>query len=284
MHFYSKRIKFLILLVIVIGLTAPVISAHANTGNNVNEAVVQSYGADSSVLSSMIVEVKPKDKASVMPLNSRDINNMLGVIVPAGDAAISLTPQTVSTQQVLVASSGRYSLLVSTQNGAIKSGDYLTMSSLPGIGMKADATQSLVVGRAVSSLNGTNNIGVVSLKNSQGKSSSVSIGRISADIQLAPNPLHLKNSSVLALLTRAEFDVTSKTVSPIRTYLSGLIFLATTTTTIVVLFSGTRAAIIASGRNPLARSIIGRSLLKTVVVGLLVFAAGTAAVYLILNR
>jgi hypothetical protein len=268
----------------MLGLVAVILPAAA-ISNNVSGSVAQSYGAGTSVLPSMLVEIKPKDKTTVIPLNSKDISNMLGVVVPLNNATIVLTPKTITTQQVLVASSGRYNLMVSNQGGPIKAGDYLTISSLPGISMKASASQSLIVGRAVDDLSGSSVISTVSLKNSQGSISPVAIGRISSDIQLAPNPLYLKNSnSILALLTRAEFDITNKTVSPIRTYICGLIFLATILITAVVLLTGTRAAIIAIGRNPLAKSAIGRSLIKTILAGLIVFAFGTASVYFILNR
>lgn len=252
--------------------------------SSASSAVLQSYNAESSVLPSMIVELSPKDKITVEPLSSTDIKNMLGVVVPPQNATISLAPQTTSSQQVLVAANGLYNVLVSNENGSIKAGDYLTMSALSGIAMKADTTQPLIIGRAVDNFSGSNSISSASLINAQGSATHVAIGRIAVNVQLAPNPLYLKNSnSILVFLTRAEYDVTNKSVSSLRTYLSGLVFLATTLVTVVVLYTGTRTAIIAIGRNPLARSTIGRGMMKTVGVGIFIFLAGIAMVYFILT-
>ena len=257
----------------------------AAANNIASGTVTQSYSAGSSVLPTMIVEFKPKDKTTVVPLNSNDMSNMLGVVIPPNNATIVLMPQTVSNQQVLVAPNGRYNVLVSNQNGPIKTGDYLTISAIPGVSMKASTNQPLIIGHAVGNFNGTSNIGEVSLKNSQNATVHVTVGRIAVDVQLAPNPLYLKSSnSVLVFLTRAEYSVTNKPVSTLRTYLVGLVFLATVLVSVVILYSGTKSAMISIGRNPLAKSAIGRAMLKTIVAGVLVFAAGTAMVYFILNR
>jgi hypothetical protein len=266
---------------LLLGLAITPVAAASNT---VSGSVTQSYNAGASVLPSMFVEFESKDKTSVKPLDSTDISNMLGVVVPSSNATIVLSPQNVTSQQVLVASSGSYDALVSTQNGPIKTGDYLTISALPGVAMKADSNQTLVVGRAVDNFNGTNAISSVSLKNLQNKAINVSIGRIAVNIQLAPSPLYLKSkNTILVFLTRAEYDVTNKAVSPPRTYLCGLVFLGTILITIIVLYTGTRSALIAIGRNPLAKRPISMSLLKTIFAGVLVFATGTAGVYLILS-
>ncbi|MFI5271226.1 MAG: hypothetical protein ACHQT9_04235 [Candidatus Saccharimonadales bacterium] len=260
-------------------------SSGGSTNTSASGSVTQSYNASGTVLTSMIVEYKPKDKTSVIPLADSEINKMLGVVIPSSNATIVLTPLKVTTQQVLVAQSGSYSALVSNQTGAIKAGDYLTISALPGIAMKASANQTVIVGRALANYDGSTAITSATLKNAQGASIKVGIGRIPVDLQLAPNPLYLKNSnSIFVFLTRAEYDITNKPVSPVRTYLVGLVFLATILITGIVLYSGTRSSISSIGRNPLAKSAIGRGMLKTVAVGLLVFVIGVGAIYLILNK
>jgi hypothetical protein len=249
------------------------------------DSVTQSYNANGQVLTSMVVELKPNDKTTVIPLADSEVNKMIGVVIPSSNATIVLTPLNVSTQQVLVSQSGTYNVLVSNQAGDIKTGDYLTISALPGIAMKASANQTIIVGRALANYTGSTAITTASLKDAQGQSLKVAIGRISVDLQLAPNPLYLKNSnSIFVFLTRAEYDITSKPVSPIRTYLVGLVFLATVLITAVVLYSGTRSSISSIGRNPLAKSAIGRGMTKTVAVGLVVFMIGVGAIYLILNK
>lgn len=281
---YFKRSSLLGILMVLISVAftaVPVTAASKPTSEN----VIQSYNAGPTVLTSMLVELQPKNKSTVVPLTNTDIGNMLGVVIPTSSATIVLTPQNVSTQQVLVVPSGNYNTLVSNQNGPIKAGDYLTVSAVPGIAMKADSNNPLIIGRAVGSFNGTNSVNTLSLKNAQAGSLKVSVGQIAVDVQLAPDPLYLKNSnSILVFLTRAEYDVTNKPVSPARTYLCGLVFLATILITVVILYTGTRTSIVAVGRNPLASKKISLSMIKTIFSGLLVFAIGTASVYLILNK
>lgn len=285
MHTYIsiRRIAVLGSLVILLGILSLAIPASAASSNTSGQ-VTQSYNSGTLVLTSMLVQLEPKAKSTVIPLTYSDINNMLGVVVPNANATIVLTPANVTTQQVIIAPSGRYNVLVSDQNGSIANGNYLTMSAVPGIAMKADSSQSVIIGRAEGNFSGSNAISSVSLKNSQNSTVKVSIGRIIANIQLAPNPLYLKNSnSIFAFLTRAEFDVSNKPVSSLKTYVVGLVALATVFITGVVLYAGTSASITAIGRNPMAKRTISRGMFKAILAGLLVFAAGTAAVYLILN-
>jgi len=50
-----------------------------------------------------------------------------------------------------------------------------------------------------------------------------------------------------------------------------------------VMYSGIRSGMIAVGRNPLSKKSIIRSLIQTVIAGLIIFLAGVFAVYLLLK-
>ncbi len=73
--------------------------------------VTQSYNADPAVQLSMIVQLKAKDAKTVEPLGGNQTRGMLGVVVPTTNAAIVLSPETVTKQQVLVAFTGRQQVL-----------------------------------------------------------------------------------------------------------------------------------------------------------------------------
>jgi hypothetical protein len=257
----------------------------AAASSNIAEVVTQSYNAGPSVLPGMIVELNPKAPTSVIPLTNKDVSKMLGVVVPLNEAPINLAPQTGSTQQVLVATAGRYNLLVSNQNGSIKVGDYLTVSSLGGIGMKAGINQGEVVGQATGNFTGSNNIlGTVSLKNSSGKPTTVSISDIQVNVHLGANPLFQKNASDLpGFLTQTANAVANGPVSQVRIYLSSVVLLATIIIAASMFYGGVRSGIVAVGRNPLAKKAIGRSLIQTVIGGLIIFVTGLLGVYLILK-
>ena len=282
MRDYLRSLYLLCCLAVLAGMIGPATASAA--GNSASAAVTQSYTADSQVVTGMIVELKPNTTSTVTPLASRDIRDMSGVVVPTGDAAIVLSPQSATTQQVLVASSGRYGVLVSNQNGPIKAGDYLTISALAGISMKASADQPEVIGRAAGGFEGTTDIiGTVALKNSLGRTTTASIGYVPVDVQLAQNPQFQNASNLPSFLSKAANGVANKPVSSLRIYLSVFVLLATLLITGSMLYGGVRGGVVATGRNPLAKKAIGRSLIRTILAAFVIFAAGILALYVILS-
>jgi len=243
-------------------------------------AVTQSYGADASVLPGMVVEMK--GQGMVAALTTKDLNKMAGVVVPSNDAPIVLSPAAGLNQQVLVAQSGRYSLLVSDQNGPIKPNDYLSISAVSGIAMKAESSQGEAVGQAVGGFDGSHGLGSVALKGSLGRSKTVNIGSIMADVRLAPNPLHHSDNQVPDFLNSIASSVANKTVSPVRIYLSVIIVAAVLLIAGSMFYAGIRSGIAAIGRNPLAKKSIGRGLIQTMLAALIVLVAGVFAAYIIL--
>lgn len=247
-------------------------------------AVTQSYNADSSVLAGMIVGPKPNVANTVVPLTSQGINRMLGVVVPVNDAPLVLTSTTATSQQVLVANSGRYNMLVSNQGGAIRAGDYLTISSLSGIGTKASSSQTEVVGQAAGSFDGSNALGSVPLKNGSGKTVTESIGSIPVNVQLAANPLFQKTSTELpSFLAKTADTVANKHVNAARVYLGVLTLLATVVIAGSLLYGGASSSVVAIGRNPLAKRAIGSGMFRVAIMGLIVFMLGLLATYLMLR-
>lgn len=260
-------------------------SSSSATPNNLSSSVAQSYNADASVEVGMIVELKDKDPTTVVPLDSSDIANLLGVVIPTSNATIVLTPQTITQQQVLVATTGHYDVLVSNQNGPIKVGNYITISSVSGVAMLATSTQTEVIGKAAGNFSGTTNVlGSVMLKDQTGHTRSVAIGRIAVDLEITHNPLFQKNADyVPGFLSNVATGIASKPVSAARIYLSAALILITALVTGNMLYSGVRSGMIAVGRNPLSKKSIIRSLIQTVIGGMIIFIVGVFAVYLLLK-
>jgi len=255
------------------------------TNQDISSGVTKSYDADPSVQIGMIVELKVKAPNTVIPLPNNDLKGMLGVVIPQSSATIVLTPQKVTGQQVLVATAGEYSVLVSNQNGPIKTGDYITISAIDGIGMKAGQDQLEVVGKAAGDFTGNANvIGSEKLKDTTGKEQSVSIGRIPVDISVSHNPLFQKTVDyVPGFLAKIAVTVASHPVSVARIYLSCAVLAITAVLVGNMLYSGIKSGMIAVGRNPLSKKSIMRSLVQTVIAGLIIFVAGVFAVYLLLK-
>jgi hypothetical protein len=246
--------------------------------------VAQSYSEASTVLPGMLVQLSGSTK-SVEPLTEKSVSKMLGVVVPYADTPIVLSNTSSAGQQALVATSGKYNVLVSDENGPILSGDRLAMSSIAGIAMKASKTQLQVIGQAEASFNGVNNsLGSETLKNSQGKELTENIGSISTDVDLAINPSYVSNSSILPSFAIKDASlVAGKPVTTLRIVLAAVILIVSLIFTSSLMYGGARSRITAIGRNPLAKSSIGKGVIALVGSGLAVFVLGIIISYLFLK-
>lgn len=299
MRQYKKPLRLLVCLSLVLAgfvLSGSVSAATSSTTtaksttistkpNAVNEVVSQSYNADPSVQVGMIVELKAKDPTTVVPLPNTDIQHMLGLVVPTGNATIVLTPATITAQQVLVATSGRYDVLATNQDGPIRVNDYITISALDGVAMKASEQQDEVIGRATSAFTGTSNVlGTVKLKDQAGRTKLVAIGRIGLDLNITHNPLTQKQADYIpSFLNKVATAISNQPVSAARIYLGLVIVVITAFITGTMLYSGVRSGMSAVGRNPLSKKSILRSLIQTVLAAMIIFIVGISAVYLLLK-
>ncbi len=252
---------------------------------DISGEVTQSYNADKNVQVGMVVKLKEDKTKTVVPLTTKESKDLLGVVVSGNEASIVLTPENVTKQQVLVATTGSFNVLVSNQGGPIKAGDYLAVSALSGIAMKASAQETNVIGRALSDFSGTSNvIGNVQLSDSLGRNSSAAIGRVKVDLRISINPLYQRTVDFIpAFVTGFADGIANKPVSVARIYLSTVILIVTAFVAANMMYSGIRNGMVAVGRNPLSKKSIIKSLIQTVIAGLIIFLAGIFGVYLLLK-
>jgi hypothetical protein len=230
-HF--SRVKLIVLAAaLVLFWTAPALAASKTTTTakpadkpapvDISGAVTSTYSADSTVQLGMIVQLKDKAPTAVVPLTAASTSKVLGVVIPNSNVAIVLTPQNVTQQQVLVATNGSYNVLVSNQNGPIKVGDYLAISAIAGVAMKAGIVEQQVIGKAAGNFTGSGNvISAIKLKDQLGKDTTIALGRIQVDINIAHNPLNQKTvDHVPAFLANLAQAIANKSVSVARIYLS----------------------------------------------------------------
>jgi hypothetical protein len=264
-------------LLVVISTAAPVTA----------QAVTHAFSTDTPLQRGMIVKITDKDKNKVEPLSEKNSSKMEGVIVAANDAPVTLSSTDTTKQQVFVANTGHYNVLVSSQNGPIKTSDYLTVSSLEGIAMKADNKQAIVVGKALAPFDGKTSIsGTTQLKDSTGRTISVGLGLIPVDINISHNPLEKQKTSRVpgvAFLQSGAQAIVGKTVDPARLYISLLVMLVIGAIAGSILYGGVRSSMVSIGRNPLAKGSILRGLIQVVLVSIIIFIIGLIGVYLILK-
>ncbi len=246
---------------------------------------VQSYAAESKIDTGTIVELTGTNADQVKVATKANVENMFGVTVDR-----NLLPVTLSSgskkNEVFVAVSGTYNVLVSNQAGAIKSGDYVTLSSVNGVAMKAGTDKTTVFGRANGSFDGKGvTLGTTTLKDSAGsQDKTVSFGVVPVTIDIRSNPNDISTEvNIIEQLRRAGQQIAEKEVSPVRIYLSIAISVICIIASIIILYAGVRNGIISIGRNPMSKKSIFRALLEIIFTVLVILIIGLFAVYLLLK-
>lgn len=278
MRRYLKRWAAATTLFVLVGMSPALAAA---------QAVTRAFITDTPLQRGMIVKLDDKDNTKVDPVADTELTKIEGVVVAANDSPVTLTDSNATKQQVFVATTGRYDVLVSNQNGPIKQDDYITVSALAGIGMKADGSQSRILGKALTSFDGKNNtVGQTTVKNSGGKQVPITLGMVGVEIAVGHNPVEATKTSIipgLEKLQRVAGTVTNKEVSPAQLYVSIGVMMLAAMIAGSILYAGIRTSMIAIGRNPLAKSSVTRNLLSVVLTSVIILIIGIVAVYLILK-
>lgn len=246
---------------------------------------VQGYAAEAPLDNGTIVQLEGTGSNRVKVATQAQLQNMFGVTVDRTQLLLVSSNPALSNE-VFVAVSGTYNLLVSTQGGPIAVGDYLTISSINGVAMKASTAQTTVFGRAAAAFDGKGvTLGTSPLKDSTGNTSqTVTLGLIPVAINIQHNPNVISTKQDLPdFLQRLGQQIAEKQVDPIRIYLSMAITAASIITAIVMLYAGVRNSLISIGRNPMSRKSVFRALLEVILTSILILTIGLSAVYLLLK-
>lgn len=279
----TKHIRFKALLVLVAAMLLAVTGLAARAAA-VNQLVAQGYQSDTNLQPGMVVRLDPLNLNKVTALDLSHISGMLGVVITANEAALTLS-QPTSSSEVYVSNFGQHDVLVTTQNGPIRSGNYVTISAIAGLGMKADANETEVLGRAAGTFDGQKNVlSTAQVTDSAGKKITVSIGIVPVDINIASNPLAVGAKGVPTFLNKITKFATNKYVSASRIYLSMLCVVAGLILTITIVYSGIKNGFISIGRNPLAKRVIVLNLVRVVLISLGIFVVSLGVAYVIVTQ
>lgn len=242
----------------------------------------QGYGADEVLQRGMIVRLNKDDTTKVTALPFDEMEAMHGVVTDPNDAPVTLSSE---GQKVFVATGGQFEVLVSNQNGPVEAGDYIAISALNGVGMKAGESEAIVVGRALREFNGHDRVAsTAQITDTDGSTRQVSLGMVLADISVSRNPiLKTDEPNLPAMLRRISESIAGKQVSAIRVYLATIIFVSSTLLAFALLYGGVKSAITSIGRNPLSKKSILKSMLQVILTGLIIFISGLFGVYLLLR-
>jgi hypothetical protein len=246
------------------------------------QTITQGYASDTDIQRSTIVSLTLDNAKKVEPTSLDNDERMHGVVVGQNDASFTLSSE---EEKTFVATKGRFEVFVSNENGVIQTGDFISISRVAGIGMKASEKEPYIVGKAISGFDGQT--AVLSTTNVEvaGTNTKVSIGRIQVDVGVAGNPLLKPTQANLpGFLQQAAETIAQKSpINPIRVYISVAILLTAAIVSGTLLYSGIRSALISIGRNPLSKKSITRGLLQVIMTSIIILLLGIFGVYLLLR-
>lgn len=270
------------LAVMIIAASAVILPVAAQTYGG---GSVQGYASDVPLDNGTIVQLTGKDANRVKIATQKELQNMFGVVVDRNSLSVTLSSEALENE-TFVAASGTYNVLVSTQGGPIASGDYVTLSSINGVAMKAGTEEATVFGRANGPFDGKGvTLGTSVLKDTEGNTNqTVTLGSVPVTIDIKKNP-NIKSTEVQVpeFLKRVGQAIAEKEVSPIRIYLSVAITIICIIAAIIIIYSGVRNSVISIGRNPMSKKSIFRALLEIILTSVLILIIGLFAVYLLLR-
>ncbi|HEX9679612.1 MAG TPA: hypothetical protein VGA08_03260 [Candidatus Saccharimonadales bacterium] len=263
--------RLILATLLIVGLFVPVFG----------QEFTQGFRADEKLLRGAIVDRVENDDSKVVGAVLSNLERLYGVVVRSNETAVSLT---VDPAGVLVATSGRYEMLISNINGEVKEGDYLTSSALKGVAMRADERQDKTLGRALQSFDTSDPNQVLATRTvtaNDGQARTVAVGRVLADLDIRSNPL----AGVLApeVLIKLGESIAGGPVSVTRIWGALGVLVLSFITGSVIFYAGVRTSIIAIGRNPLSKGSVLRGFLQVTAISLIIFIVGGFAVYLILK-
>lgn len=250
----------------------------SSIGPAISQTVLQGYKSEDQLQRGMLVSLDPKDQSKIIAITDQTLTELKGVVVDQSESSVTLSSE---EDEIFVATSGSYEVLVSDENGEIVSGDLISGSSMSGVAAKATDAQAVILGRAIDSSEGKETLG----KTLNNKGQSVSFSRIMVDIGVGANPIlkPQEKESVPSVIERIASEVAGKQVSAAKVYLALTILIVTTLIAGATLFSGVRSAVISIGRNPLSRGIIYKGLIQVGLLSFIIFITGLFAVYLLIK-
>ncbi len=192
--------------------------------------------------------------------------SMFGVITANPAIVIENTAGGTANNKFIV-SSGKAYILVSTQNGPIKKDDFITSSSIPGVGQKADHN-GYVLATALEDYSNSN---------------PKAVGKILASINSRYNNTFVDSqTNLLSILQTAGSATFLSPLATLRYLLAGVV--AAMAFALGFIYFGRVASkgVEALGRNPLASRMIQASVIINVLLAGLIVLVGLAIAYLIL--
>lgn len=243
-------------------------------------AVARGYLTDDPDLKpGMVVRLSTASTAAEQKVERatlEDADRIIGVTVSPDESEVTIAS---AGQKVFVESDGEADAYVSDLDGVVKEGDFLTLSPLKGILTKGHSGSRFIVGIALENLSDKTKESHIVETDDSPRAVEVAKIRVSLGRQGSSGQGAVKADSSLERLGRS---IVGKEVSEIRMAVSLIIFFIVMVTEGAILYGAISTAITSLGRNPLAKEIISRELVRIILIAVSVLIFGLGAIYGIL--
>ena len=242
------------------------------------------YASDANVTPGALVSTSINNEGGVELATDANRSRIAGVISSkplinldaTSDATTGSNPNMVN---VIV--SGLTQILVTDYNGAVRTGDKITVSPIAGIGAKA-TNSTTIVGTAQSD-SGHGAVTKRTVKKADGAQQIVTISMVDVQVAVAAYTPPQTSSIIPAFVQNFANTIARHNVSPARVFIAVILTVLMFGSVIAVIYAAVKSSIISIGRNPLSATAIQQSLLKICAITLVIICSGTVVVYLIVT-
>lgn len=250
-------------------------------GTAVVQAVSISQGyltSDKNIVVGMAASLSSNSSDSaqyVERTSTKNVPKFVGIVTTLDASLLTLTNKNAS---VYVVREGTASAYVSSVNGSVSKGDFVTASPFLGVLMKADNNETKVLGTALESFDPSK----AEQKDFEGPNGQEKTDVTALKVELNPRSIAGADESKKPFLILFGQSLTGKDVSQWQVFAAIVIFMILLIAEGSIIYGAVHSTITALGRNPLAKKVLYKHLLQVFLLVLLVFAFGLSTIYVIL--
>jgi hypothetical protein len=243
-------------------------------------SISQGYKTADKGLQTNMIAALGSESSDTNPIVERasesNRSKVVGIVTTLDASLLTLTS---SEAKVHVATSGDALTYVADLNGSIKKGDFITISPISGVGMKASDTDTIIVGIALEAFN-ADTATPQQVSTTDGSGRTVLLNKIKVSVE--PHDRGLDSAKDKPFLVLFGQSVTGKSVTQTQVMVALLIFFLLLVVEGSIIYGAVHSTIISIGRNPLARSALFKQLLQVSWLAMLVLIFGLGSIYAIL--
>jgi len=217
------------------------------------------------------------DKQIVERSSTSNKSKFVGIVTTKDANLVTLTNKEAT---VVVATTGDTTAFVSDVNGVVKKGDYLAISPLKGILMKAGTNQPNSIGVALEDFQSQGAQSQQIITDSGPRT--VAVNSVRIEISQASIALS-SNQTKKTFLSNLGQNITGRSINNWQVLTALVIFFLILVIEGSLVYGAIHSSITALGRNPLSHNAVYRQLFQVLLAVLGIFAFGVAVIYVVLQ-